>query len=335
MTAVVPSIRMQSWAESLRLPCFMNSDEVAPLHTAVDPLRRPPVPLQSKHLPALKRGQWYALHRPAERARQGLLCVWGQMCVYVSGDAPTARFPTARTALLRLRVDPQFTRPGAGLTVFAATLCPAARRLWVEDVLVWKGRDVFAEEGFRARWCMAAQWLEHYCIVDPALVDGLELVLGRWASLDQVKPEGVWMIHSEESGRRPLLWNATAMRHDETAAIHHSDVTTRQTLLSAAAGGSEVSSPVPFAAAPKLDVGPLIAVAVREAGPDQWSLFAAEGVSVGRALIRTLEVSVAMRPSARLFVEVEWNDGFKKWEVKAVCTAGVTATASAFFTRDK
>lgn len=332
-TAVVPTIRVQSWAESLRLPCFMNADEVAPLHTAVDPLRRSPVPLQSKHLPALKRGQWYALRRPAERARQGLLCIWNQTCVYVSGDAPTARFPTPRTALLRLRVDPQFTRPGAGLTVFAATLCPTARRLWVEDVLVWKGRDVFAEEGFRARWCLAAQWLEHYCIVDPALVDGLELVLARWTALDQVKPEGVWMLQSEESGRRPLLWNAASVRHDET-----SRQTLRITHVSAEGSSeAEAPSPAPFAAAPKLDVGPLMAIAVREAGPDQWSLISAEGVSLGRALIRTLEVSTALRSSStKPIVEVEWNDGFKKWEVKAVCTgSGVTATAAAFFTRDK
>lgn len=333
MTTTSLAIRIQSWAETLRLPCFMNADEVAPLHTAVDPLRRPPVPLQSKHLPALKRGQWYALRRPVERVRQGLLCIWNQTCVYVSGDAPTTKFPTPRTALLRLRVDPQFTvKPGVGLTVFAATLCPTARRLWVEDVLMWKGRDVFAEERFRARWCLAAQWLEHYCIVDPALVDGLELVLARWTALDQVKPEGVWMMQSEESGRRPLLWNPG--RHDEIT-VEQTLPSLRITHVTTVGGEVEPPSPAPFAAAPKLDVGPLMAVAVREAGPDQWSLASADGVSLGRALIRTLEVSAALRSSSRPIVEVEWNNGFKKWEVKAVCTEmGATATAAAFFTRD-
>jgi hypothetical protein len=320
------AIRVQSWAETLRLPCFMNADEVAPLHTALDPLRRPPVPLQSKHLPALKRGQWYALRRPVERARQGLLCVWPekQACVYVSGDAPTPKFPAPRTALLRLRVDPQFLRPGAGLTVFAATLCPAARRLWVEDVLVWKGRDVFGEESFSKRWAMAAQWLEHYCIVEPALVDGLQIALARWSSMDQVKPEGVWMLQSDEGGRRPLLWSAAATRLPSPIRI------------SDAGAAAVPESPAPFAAAPTLNVGPLIANAARESGPDQWSLSSADGVCLGRALIRTLEVSAALRLSkhGHVTVEVEWNAEFKKWEIKSACAEG-SARVAAFFARDK
>jgi hypothetical protein len=327
---VAPAIRVQTWAETLRLPCFMNTDEVAPLHTALDPLRRSPVPLQSKHLPSLKRGQWYAMRRP--RARQGLLCVWPekQVCVYVSGDAPTAKFPIPRTALLRLRVDPQFLRPGTGLTVFAATLCSSTRRLWVEDVLLWKGRDVFAEESFRARWCLAAQWLEHYCIVDTMLVDGLELALGRWDSLDKVNPEGVWMMQSDEGGHRPLLWNAAA-----ATCLSSRD---KDQVRSPMNTITHVAVPVhvPFAVAPKLDAGTLLAVAVRESGPDQWSLSSADGVQLGRGLIRALETSEALRsvPGGRTVVEVEWNAGFKKWEIKAVC-AGMSARPSAFFAQGK
>lgn len=299
----------------------MNADEVAPLHTALDPLRRSPVPLQSKHIHALKRGQWWALRRPVERARQGLLCVWPekQVCVYVSGDSPTPRFPVPRTALLRLRLDPQFLRPGTGLTVFAATLCPVARRLWVEDVLVWKGRDVFAEESFQTRWCLAAQWLEHSCLVEPALVGGLEFALARWSALDQVHPEGVWMLQSDEAGRRALMWNATA-----TA-----------TTAAAAPAAVEPGSPLPFASAPVLHVGPLMAIASRETGPDQWSLTSADGVSLGRALVRTLELSEVLRSvrGGRTVVEVGWHDGFKKWEVKSVAAdAGIAAMPAAFFT---
>jgi hypothetical protein len=327
MTAA-PAIRVQTWADSLRLPCFMNADEVAPLLTALDPLRRSPVPLQSKHIHALKRGQWYALRRPAERARQGLLCVWPekQACVYVSGDAPTPKFPVPRMALLRLRLDPQFLRPGAGLTVFAATLCPVARRLWVEDVLLWKGRDVFVEESFQARWAMAAQWLEHSCLVEPALVGGLEFVLARWSALDQVHPEGVWMLQSEESGRRALMWNAAAAAAAATAATAAYPTAERP---------AEPDSPLPFASAPTLHVGPLVAIATRETGPDQWSLSSADGVSLGRALVRTLEISEALRSihGGRAIVDVGWHDGFKKWEIKAVSAdASVAAMPAAFFT---
>lgn len=321
--ATAPAIRVQNWGDALRLPTFQTmgtlQPELATFLAEVDPIRtrgsHTPVPFQSKHLPALKRGLWHALRRPTERVRQGLLCLWPaqKWCVYISGDAPSPRFPMPRMALLRLRVDPQFFMPTAGLTVFAATLCPAARRLWVEDIVLWKGRALQEEESFTARWRLAAQWLEHYCIVEPRLVDGLELVLGRWGALETVQPTGPWFLQSDDPGRRPLFWSAA----------------------STASALPEPPSPVPVATAPKLDVGPLVAVATRESGPDQWALTASDGVVLGRALIRTLDVSSALRSVAvgRTPVEVEWNTVFQKWEIKAIAGASDMPSPGSFFSK--
>jgi hypothetical protein len=292
-----PAIKVQNWGDSLRLPCFQNAADFAELVTSLDGFRKPPVPLQSKHIPALKRNTWYVLRRPSDRVRSGLICVWPRYkcCVYISGDL------RPRVALLRLRVDPQFFS-APGLTVFAATLSPAARRLWIEDVYLWKGRNVFAEETFRARIQLVDQWLEHYCILDAQLLDGLELEGARWEALDRLKPEGVWDLQTDEEGFRRLFWNA-----------HYTPPTQEVPV-----------TPRPMA--PKINEGPLVALASREPGPDQWALTTAEGDGLGRALIRKLDVSTALRGSKEktVHLEVAWRSTFGKWEAIGLSTALVS-----------
>jgi hypothetical protein len=287
-------LRSQLWGDTLRLPCFITPPPT--LLAEVAALRQSPIPFQSKHLPALKRDVWFALRRPADRSRTGLLCIWPaqKCCVYVSGDH------VPRVALLRLRVDPQFMADGVGLTVFAATLSPASRRLWIEDVVMWKGSRV--EETFKARWCMAAQWLEHYCILDERLLGGIEVALARWSPLADVKPEGVWILQADDVGRRGLLWIANTR---------------------AEKGAEPPVSPRPTVTAPTLEAGALVARASREPGPDQWSLSAADNAALGRALIRRLDVSTALRSvtGSSCLVEVEWNSAFKKWEIRGVAAA--------------
>jgi hypothetical protein len=198
-------------------------------------------------------------------------------------------------ALLRLRIDPQFLASGAGPTIFAATLSAAARRLWIEDVLQWKGRPV--EEPFSQRMKLVAQWLEHYCILDPRLLDGLEVEMATWSALSALEPDGTWELQSDEEGARRLMWVA-----------NHADP-----LLDVSPSLRPIAGP----AIPKLEDGPLVAVATRESGPDQWALASADGVLLGRALIRRLETSAALREvkGSTQRVEIRWTAAFNKWEI--------------------
>jgi hypothetical protein len=218
-------------------------------------------------------------------------------------------------------VDPQFFAPGTGLTVFAASLSAAARRLWVEDTLIWKGRHVSNDETFTTRFRMASQWLEHYCILDSRLVSGIEVEMARWESLDCVAPTGVWeLLQADEAGRRRLLWIA-----------NHTDAPLLNTTPSAVnTVPAAVTAVAAVAAVPKLDGGPLIAVATREAGPDQWGLTSADGVTLGKALIRTLGVSSAMRSLkvSTVRVEVAWNSTFQKWEIREISTGLASHSAN-------
>jgi hypothetical protein len=301
------SIKLQGWGDDLRMPTVMEPSQILGL---VDSLRHPSIPLQSKHLPALKRNVWYALQRPADKSRTGLLCVLPRehCCVYVSGEPPSHKRPTPRVGLLRLRVDPQFFAADAGPTVFAATLSAASRKLRIEDVILWKGRAVGEEEPFRKRWELASQWLEHCCMFDSILLGGLEVEMAKWQALEDIEPSGVWDIIQDQSGYRRLLW---ICKRDECAA----EPVTAPTAPAPAPAPAVPAAP----AAPVVVEGTRTVIAVKESGPDQWALKSEDGVSLGRALIRTLDVSTALRSasSGESHVKVVWNASFKKWEIVA------------------
>lgn len=307
------TVKVQSWSSDLRLPCVIQPDPS--LLTAVDAefRRKQTVPFQSKHLPALKRNVWHVLKRPADRSRSGLLWVWPEQkcCVYISGEPLSLSRrgqTTPRVALIRLRIDPQFFADGVGPTVFSATLAAASRKLSVEDTLMWKGRSTETEP-FSKRLLAARQWLEHYCMVDPRLLGGVDVELARWKSLDRLTPEGVWELQSDDSTvQQRLLWIAN---HTEDLPFD-----------SVEALESPISSPI---AAPVLEgyvAGPLVAIATRGTGPEQWMLASANGVSLGRALIQTLEVSAVLRASSHSSksqrVTVVWNADFQKWAVTSL-----------------
>ena len=313
MAAATLTLKPQGWGESVRLPTCMEPGEIRELLAELEFIRKPSLPFQSKHLTALKRNSWFALQRPADRSRTGLLCVWprGGGCFYVSGAGKP------RVAVLRLRVEPEFLERDAGLTVFAATLSPLSRTLWIEDVLHWKGRPLWEEEVFSTRQLRAAQWLEHYCIHDARLLGGLTVELAPWGPIDAVRPEGAWELQGDGLQQRRLLWLAGG--------------------TAAAPANEEMVAPVPPSAPAAAAAGPLVAVATREPGPEQWMLSAADGASLGRALVRTLTVSTELRAitSAVTRVLVSWNTVFSKWEVTGIAAAGAVASHSSFFDASK
>ena len=303
------AVKVQTWGDDLRLPCFINPAETTGLISELEPLRRPSLPFQSKHLPALKRNKWFVLRRP--KARSGLVVIWPDQkcCIYISGEPLNQKRPTPRVALLRIRIDPQFLTAGTGLTVFGATLMPESRRLAIEDTFIWKGRNVLSDEPFSKRWALAVQWIEHYCLMDPRLLSGIEIEMAKWGSLNTMQPDSVWELQQDEPGRHRYLWMSSG------GTIPVASI-----------------SPLPPAVAPTLEVGPLVANATRDAGPEQWQLATGDGVSLGRALIRTLAVSERLRSSksTKLRVEVGWNAVFSKWEIKGLTESLATSGIANF-----
>jgi hypothetical protein len=295
------TIRPQVWGDDLRLPTFMNAAvELSSLIETLQPYFKHNHPFQSKQLPSLKRDLWYVLKRPDDRSRTGLLCIWpaGGCCVFIGHK---------KTVLLRLRIDPSLMTADAGLTVFAATLSSRDRSLTIEDTILWRGAPV-QDKSFTDRFIQANQWLEHYCIVDPRLLGGVQVKMAAWGSLDTIlraergaEPGGVWDLQPNDARRPRLLWisNAKGPSLPPTPTL-------------AAVAGPEPMSLI-------LDTsGPLVAQAKKEAGPEQWSLWSSDGGSLGRALIRRLEIGASLRPLTTSPVEVAWSSTFHKWEIVGI-----------------
>ena len=327
MTAILT--KMQTWGDDLRLPSITLPSQ---LMGELEPLRRISAPFQSKHLAALKRNTWFALKRPSDRSRTGLLviCPEHKACIYVQGG-PSGN---PRVALLRLRVDSQFMGPAVGLTVFAATLSPAARRLWIEDVIQWKGSRVQEVKTFTQRFSLVQQWLNHHYTPDPRMVSGIEVSPAPWTSLASVRPDGVWDFQQDDVGHKRLFWLGTkapvtsAVTSTVTSAVT-SAVTSSVTSSVVTPPSSPSSTCVEATPVPVQSKGPLIAIATRESGPDQWALSAADGTQLGRALIRRFQVSSELRSlEGKPRVEVQWATAFGKWEIVGLSTGAASPRAN-------
>jgi hypothetical protein len=132
--------------------------------------------------------------------------------------------------------------------------------------------------------------------MDARLLSGLEIRAAAWEPLAALRPTGFWMLQSDDVGRGALIW------------------TTQHKEVIPSPPKAEFTAPVQ---APILENGPLVAVATRDTGPEQWMLAASDGVSLGRALIRRLAVSTVLRSvkGDTVRVMVEWVPSFKKWEI--------------------
>jgi hypothetical protein len=214
------------------------------------------------------------------------------------------------------------------MTVFSASLSPRTRTLLLEDAWVWKGRNLLEEESFTERWGKVVQWSDHYCIAEERLLNGVRVELAKWQALETVEPRGVWGFQCDSAGWRRLLWIATR----------------REMVITPKPGGANLSMgqstsntvlPQPMTDTTSNSTDPLIAVGTKGlGGPDQWNLTSADGVALGPALIRKMQVSSALREatSTVLRLEVGWNADFGKWEVQKTVT-GTVSHSSRFATK--
>lgn len=307
------TIRPQVWGDNVRLPTFMAAaTELRSLFEAIEPLQKPVNPFQSRHLPSLKRDLWYVLQRPADKSRSGFLCIWpqGGCCVFIGHK---------KTVLLRLRIDPELLAKDAGLTVFAATLSSRDRALTIEDTLQWRGLPSH-DKSFTERFVLANQWFEHYCIADSRLLGGIQVKMATWGPLDTIlraergaEPGGVWDLQANDARRPRLLWisNARGPSLPSTPVLSGVPVVPAVSDLTL--------NPISLI----MDTSPLVATAKKESGPEQWSLWSSDGVSLGRGLIRRLDISAALRSSTvAVAVEVAWAPSFNKWEIMAPSLMG-------------
>jgi hypothetical protein len=129
-----------------------------------------------------------------------------------------------------------------------------------------------------------------------------------------VDPPKRYSTSADDVGRTPLIWS---VHHKELVPSPPRLQTTQETQENQEQKNQGQKEQENQIKAPVIDNGPLVAVATRDTGPEQWILTTSDNVSLGRALIRRLAVSTAMRSVKMntVRVQVEWVPSFKKWEI--------------------
>lgn len=298
--------------------------------------------LDSKKLAVLKHARMFACRRPGP-ARTGYLCFYDPLKVAIfiedSKDSPKA-------CILRMRHSPAVYQNGGA--IFAATLSVPESTLWVEDVLMWNGRNVWDSLNFSQRWQVLKEWFEEDWTEDQVLQRGLAIRPRQPQSLEKFKsePGDVWEFIPEDAKRRRLVWKDKRLNRVELSNYPQKPMLKRITPPGPSKNSEE---PLPeamklteqvqqgildtyFPSLPAND-GSLVAIAKKDiSGPDVYSLFAADMSPLGIAVIRKMMVSLAMRQhcleSTR--VKVEWNDSFNRWEIKEVNVAAGPSESGKF-----
>jgi hypothetical protein len=148
------------------------------------------------------------------------------------------------------------------------------------------------------------------------MISGIEVAPAPWTSLASVKPDCVWDFQQDDAGHKRLFW--LGVKAPATSAVTSAATSTVPAPV--------VTAPVPVTVQSK---GPLVAIATRESGPDQWALSAADGTQLGRALIRRFQVSSELRSlEGKPRVEVQWATAFGKWEIVGLSTGAASPRAN-------
>lgn len=298
--------------------------------------------LDSKKMGVLKSATMYASKRPGP-ARSGYLCFYPPMKVAIFVEdserrgGEVARPP--RTAILRMRHSPLVYTGGA---IFAATLAISDSTLWLEDILVLEGKNIWTDHTFSKRWQKLKNWFTQDWSEDLNLQRGLSIRPRQLVALEsfQSDPGDVWEFIPEDAARRRMIWKDR--RINSVTLSSYPQKQQRPVFQKLA--------PVPVQKVPDsvnkvgvLDTyfpslptaggdESLTAVAKKDmSGPDVYSLVSADNKQLGIAVIRKMQISLEMRKyHESVRVRVIWNTSFDRWEIVDVNVSAAACNASAF-----
>ena len=299
--------------------------------------------LDSKKMGVIKHAPMFLAKRPGN-ARSGYLCFYPKLKVAIlvedaefRKDAEVQRIP--KTSIIRLRHSPAIYNGGG--SVFSVTLSTPDSTLWIEDIIVQEGRNIWKTHSFTNRWSLLRTWFENDWTEDLYLQRGLQIKPRCPQPLDSFvsEPGSVWDFIPDEANRRRLLWRDRRIEHVVLSSYPQKPPLKKAHL--------QQKKQEPLIAPPVVQVGildtyfptlhaadgALIAIAKREpVGPDVYSLFSSDNQSLGIAVIRKMMLSLALRThcSEQTKVKVEWNTSFDRWEITEVNVSASATPFSAF-----
>lgn len=308
--------------------------------------------LDSKKMGVLRNAQMMLVKRPGS-ARSGYLCFYPPLKVAIFVEDVDHRknqevVRPPRTAILRMRHSPAIYNSGG--SVFAATMNVSDSTLWIEDILVWEGRQVWTTQTFSKRWSTLKAWFENDWTEDVNLQRGLIIKPQCPKPLESFssEPGDVWEFIPEDAGRRRLMWKDKRLSKMVLPSYPQKvQPTNKRPYKSVEQKPVEQITEAPaivqvgvldtyFPSLPKENDGSLVAIAKKESGPDVYSLYSHEMTPLGIAVIRKMALSLAMRTHCQesTRVRVEWNSSFDRWEIVDVNVNRGVSAADAFVNKN-
>ena len=304
------------------------------------------VSLDSKKMGVLRNAYMTCSKRPGP-ARSGYLCFYPPMKVAIfvedverRGQEQEPRPP--RTAILRMRHSPHVYATGGA--IFAATLAISDSTLWLEDVLMAQGKNIWMDHTFSRRWQLLQNWFTQDWSEDLALQRGLAIKPREIVPLELFKSEAgdVWEFIPEEAQRRRFIWKDKRLQPVTLSSYPQKPQQIKQRPQYQQKAAKEEPVKVEptkvgildtyFPSLPSADDGSLIALAKKDlSGPDVYTLWSSDGKQLGIAVIRKMVISLEMRKHPEsVRVRVTWNSSFDRWEITDVDVSAATCAFSAF-----
>ena len=207
--------------------------------------------------------------------------------------------------MLRMRVSEEIYKG----SVFIVSLDVVNHSMLIEDIYVYKGKNIFNHETFTQRRSYMKDFVEHHWIPDVRLMGGIvsEIIaptpLSSLETLVGVQDYTKVFLIPETPGKRRFIFTL----NDSVAKIEQGFY------------GRQTSS-TPIIQQNKLNIRPTYAKAIREPMlPDVYELFDVDGKALSKACVQQLELSKQLKQySGEIMVNISYNEDFKRYEITGI-----------------
>jgi hypothetical protein len=263
------------------------------------------------------------IHMPFSRAKSTFsrerLWVWPKFdkrpagyLVFIDGFAPCIWWPERQEGMtFRWVLPPGFHE--SGVTICLANLLSGESLVQIEDLLVYKGRDLWSTAVYSKRWEALQEFWQSLPPEQPLMECKVQLV--QPISLDawdlQYNAQIYWIIQPDHCRQARWYWKDTVTPHHKVE--FHAPTMKRSPMV------------VPILCA---RCAPSKSVL-----PDNYTLFSQEDTVIGTASITTLALSMILREKAcdGIPVEVQWNERFQKYQILRLMPTDTPITNGSFF----
>lgn len=266
------------------------------------------------------------IHMPFSRAKStfssGTVWLWPKFdkrpvgyLIFIDGFAPCIWYPVRQEGMtFRWLLPPNFNQKGA--TVCLANILAGESVLQIEDIIIDKGKDLWSTMIFSERWNKLRDFWNCLPPDQPLLAFKPQIVkpiaLSDWSL--HYNPAIYWIIQPDHVKQPRWYWKDTVVEYKAKEYIP--PVLKR---------GTEIVSILCAFCTPY----------TKTVLPDTYSLYAQEGVNLGFASIPSLELSLELRKTTGVPVEVKWNDTFNKYQIMRIMPNETPITTASFFYHKK